>query len=116
MCVKLCTLCGHVAGHRIGQGQVHVVPAHQEVFSHANPFQIQFPIDFGDLDEAQIRGAAAHIRYHDQITHLNHISPFAAVSVDPGIKRGLGLLQQGGFGKPCHFRRFNGKIPGHCVK
>ena len=49
--------------HSIGQGQVHVVTAKQDVLADGHPLQFQLATLIRDRDQAEVGGAAADIAH-----------------------------------------------------
>ena len=48
--IELHALFGKKPGHIMGQGQIHVVAAHQQMIADGNALQDQFALFFGDAD------------------------------------------------------------------
>ena len=59
--VELHALFGEPAGDVMGQGQVHVVAAHQQVIADGDPPQDQFALLLGGADQRQVGRAAADV-------------------------------------------------------
>ncbi len=59
--VDLRAVRGQIAGDGVGQREIDVVAAEQDVFADGDAFQLQFAFAFGDGDQGEIGGAAADI-------------------------------------------------------
>ncbi len=92
--VELFAFGGQAARDAVGQGQVHVVAAEQDVFAHGHAVQLQVAGVFGDGNEREVAGAAAHIDDEDHVAHLHLLAPVARTAGDPAVERGLGFFQQ----------------------
>ena len=54
--------CRHARFHQVGQRQVHIVAAEYQMVAHAAARELGFAIVIeGDVDQAEIGGAAAHV-------------------------------------------------------
>ena len=65
--IELHALLGEAAGDVVGQRQIHVVAAHQQVIADGDAPQHQFALLFGDADERQVGGAAADVADQQRI-------------------------------------------------
>ena len=89
---------------RIGQRQIHVVAAEQDVFADADALELQRAGDIGHRNQAEVRGAAADVADQDDVARRHRVAPLPAGLRGPGIEGRLRLLQQrdaaqsGGFG------------------
>ena len=79
---------------RIGQRQIHVVAAEQDVFADADALQLQVAGDIGHRDQAEIGGAAADVAHQDDVARRHRIAPLPAGPRGPGIEGRLRFLQQ----------------------
>ena len=92
--VELHALFGEASGDEMGQGQVHVVAADQQVVAHGQPLQDQFALLFGHADQRQVGGAAADIADQQGIADGEALPPALAAVGQPGIDGRLRLLQE----------------------
>jgi hypothetical protein len=63
---------------RIGQGQIHVVAAQENMFADADAFQFQAARDICDSDQAEIGCPAADVADQDDIAVSNQVAPCSA--------------------------------------
>ena len=68
---------------RIGQRQIHVVAAEQDVLADADALELQVAVDIGDGDQAEIGGAAADVADEDDVArrHQRRATPCPACAV-----------------------------------
>jgi len=78
----------------VGQRQIHVVAAQEDMLAHRDAVQFQGTVLLGDGDQRQIRGATAHVHHQDQIAHLHLLAPVTLGGLDPAVERRLGFFQQ----------------------
>ena len=109
----------------VGEGEVHVVPAQQDMFAHRDAVQFQAlgqPVRvFRHGDETEVGGAAADVHHQDQVACGHLFGPGGnAVLVlrmgDPGVEGGLRLLQQRDVAESCIDRRLVGQGARHLVE
>ena len=78
----------------MGQRQIHVVPAQEDVIADSHARQHELTRLFADGDEGQVGGAAAQVADQDDVADFHLLAPPVLADVDPGVKRGLRLLEQ----------------------
>src|SRR5580698_5266311 len=59
--IDFSALRGEGAGYRMGQGEIDVVAAEQDVFAYRDALELQLTGLLGDSDQGEIGGAAADI-------------------------------------------------------
>jgi hypothetical protein len=64
------------------------------VVANGDAFQRQFAVLFGNHNEAEIRGAAAHVAHEDEVADLNSAAPGITLAFKPRVKGSLRLFQQ----------------------
>ena len=80
--------------HGVGQREIDVVAAEQDVFADGDAFELQFAGLLGDRDQREIGGAAADIDHQNQIALLDALAP-VGMPLDPGVEGGLRLFEHG---------------------
>jgi hypothetical protein len=78
---------------RVGQREVHVVAAEQDVVAHRDALEGQLAIVLEHRDQREVRGAAAHVYHQQHLTEAQLLAPVGA-PLEPAVERGLRLLQQ----------------------
>ncbi len=86
---------GNVRGDRVGQGQVHVVAAQEDVLADGQPREDQVARFILDGDQGEVGRSAADVADQDDIAGLHLLAPVLALAGEPGVKRGLRLFEQG---------------------
>ena len=109
-------LAAKPCGRGVGQGQVHVVAAQQDVVADRHAGQHQLARLLADGDQRQVGGAAAHVADQHHVADLDLLAPLVVAGVDPGIKGGLRLLQQGDVLQAGGAGRLDGQLAGHGVE
>jgi hypothetical protein len=79
---------------RVGERQIHVVAAKQNVFADADPLQLQDALGICNSDQAEIGGAATDVADQDDIAGSDQVAPCSARLRRPGVECRLWLLQQ----------------------
>ena len=92
--VKLLALGRQLAGHHMGQRQVHVVAAQQNMFAHGDAVQFQLAALLQHRNQRKVAGAAAHVDDQDDVAGLDLFAPAPAAALNPVVKRGLRLFKQ----------------------
>ena len=92
--IELDALFGETAGHVMGQGQVHVVAAHEQVIADRDPPQHQLALLLGGADERQIGRAAADVADQQRVAHGEPPPPALAGGGQPGVNGCLRLFEQ----------------------
>ncbi len=115
--VELGSLFGKAAGDEMGQGQVHVVAADQQVISHGHAAQHQFAAFLGHGHQREVGRAAAHVADQQRIAQLQGPPPAVAAIGQPGIDGRLRLFQQDQIvGQAGGQRRLAGQLAGAGVE
>ena len=78
----------------MGQSQIHVVAAYQQVIADGNSPQHQFTMFLGSTHEGQVRRTAAHIAYQQRVAHGQRAPPTFTRSSQPCINRCLRFFNQ----------------------
>ncbi len=94
--VELGAIRGQFTGHEVGQRQVHIVAAQQDVVAHGHAVRFELAIAFQDRDQREVAGAAADVDHQDDVARLHLLAPAAAAALDPAVQGRLRLFQQGG--------------------
>ena len=92
--IELDALFGEAAGDEMGQGEVHVVAADQQMVADGQPLQDQFALLLGHADQRQVGGAAADVADQQRIAQREALPPALAAIGQPGIDGRLRLFQQ----------------------
>ena len=101
---------------RVGQRQVHVVAAEQDVLADADALQLQVAGVIGHGDQAEVGGAAADVAHQDDVAGLDRVAPLPASLRGPGVEGGLRFLQQRDVAQPGGLGRFGGQAARHLVE
>ncbi len=108
---------GKAAGDEVGQGQVHVVAADQQVIAHGHAAQHQFAAFFGHGHQREVGRAAAHVADQQRIAQLQGPPPAVAAVGQPGIDGRLRLFEQDQVvGQPGCQGRLAGQLAGAGVE
>jgi hypothetical protein len=89
------------------QRQVHVVAAEQQVLAHRHAPRLQAAVLLAEQDGGKVAGASADVDHQHQIADRQVRAPGVTSLVEPGIKRGLRLLEQGQLIEPGRERRLH---------
>ena len=81
-------------GDLMGQGQIHVVAADQNMVADGDPPQAKLAFLFGHADQREIGRAAADVANQQRIADFQFAPPAIAPIRQPGIHRRLRLFQQ----------------------
>ena len=92
--VQLFAFGGQLARHAIGQRQVHVVAAEQNVLAHGNALQLEVAIALQHGDQREVGRTTAHVHHQDDVAMLDLLAPCAVAGLNPTVQRCLGLFQQ----------------------
>ena len=92
--IELHALLGEPAGHVMGQGQVHVVAAHQQVIADGDSPQHQLALLLGGADQRQVGRAAADVADQQRVADRKRSPPALAGRGQPGVDGRLRLFQQ----------------------
>ena len=79
---------------RIGQRQIHVVTAEQDVFADADALELKRAGDIGHRNQAEVRGAAADVADQDDVARRHRVAPLPVGLRGPGVEGRLRLLEQ----------------------
>ena len=78
----------------VGQREIHIVAAEQDVFADADALQLQVAGDVGHRDQAEVGGAAADVAHQDEVARCHRVAPLPASPRGPGVEGSLRFLQQ----------------------
>jgi hypothetical protein len=101
---------------RVGQRQVHVVAAEQDVLADADALQLRITGDVDHGDQAEICGTAADVAHQDDVAGRDGIAPLPASLRRPGVERGLRFLQQHDLAQTGGLGRFRGQAARYFVE
>ncbi|MNT64332.1 hypothetical protein D3C72_2022240 [compost metagenome] len=93
--VQLGAVGGQLAGHQVGQRQVHIVATEQDVFTDCHAMRFQHAVALEHGDQRKVAGAAAHVDDQDDVARLDFLAPAAFAGLDPAVQGRLRLFQQG---------------------
>ncbi len=79
---------------RIGQRQIHVVAAEQDVLADADALELQGAGGVGHRDQAEVGGAAADVADQNDVARRHRVAPLPVGLRGPGVEGRLRLLQQ----------------------
>ena len=85
-------LAARSAGDSVGEGEIDVIAAEQDVFADGDAFELQFAVLFGDGDEREIGGASADIDDEHEVAFVDALTP-VGMALDPGVEGGLRLFE-----------------------
>ncbi len=71
---------GQVRGHGVGQGEVHVVAAEQDVLADGEAVEGEVAVLLADADQGEVGGAAADVADEDDVADLHSLPPGVAVA------------------------------------
>jgi hypothetical protein len=77
--VELAALRRELAGDGIGQRQVHVVAAEQDVLADRDAVQFEVAVAFEHGDQREVAGAAADIDDQDDVARPHLLAPAPAL-------------------------------------
>ena len=98
----------HLQG--IGQRQIHVVAAEQDVVADRDAVQQQVAVLFGHGNQRQVGRAAADIHHEDDIARFDLLAPASFTALYPAVQSGLGLFQQHRLPQPHGMRGLHGQF------
>ena len=78
-------------GHGIGQGEVHVVAAEQDVLADGQPGQGEVAPLVGHRDQGEVGRPAADVADQDDIADLHLLPPLVALRREPGVETRPGV-------------------------
>jgi hypothetical protein len=115
--IELQSFFREAAGHEMGQGQVHIVAAHQQMIADGHAPQDQFALFFRDRDERQVGRAAAHVTDQQRIAQLERLAPLLATVGQPGVDGRLRFFQQDEIVRQARGQgRFAGQLAGRGIE
>ena len=100
----------------VGEREVHVVAAEQEVLADADAFEREISAARRDGDEAEIRGAAADVADEHDVAGADLGAPIGSGLGGPGVERGLRFFEQDDVGQARGFGGFVGEVSGDFVE
>ena len=59
----------------VGQCEIHVIAAEQDVLAHADALDLKVAIFFADRDKAEVSRSAAHVADEDDVSCSYLVSP-----------------------------------------
>ena len=86
-------------GDMVGQRQIHVVAAHQQMVADGQPLQLQLSFGLGDFDQCQVGRAAADVTHQQAIADVQELAPAFTLRGEPGVHGRLRFLQQDQVGR-----------------
>jgi hypothetical protein len=92
--IELDVFLGELARHEVGQREIHVVAADQQMFADRQARKRQLASLLGHAYERQVGRAAAHIAHQQRLAHLQEPPPPLAHRRQPGIHGRLRLFEQ----------------------
>ena len=92
--VEFDPLARELAGHKVGQREIHVVAAGQNVVAHGRAFEDELAFFFGYANQGEVGGAAAHVADEQRVSQGQLLPPPLALIGQPGIHGRLRLLEQ----------------------
>ena len=102
--------------HGVGECQVHIVAAEQDVLADADAFEFELAVDVGDGDQAEIGGSATDVADEDDVAGGDEVMPGFSGLRGPGVEGGLRLLQQGDVAETGGFGGFGGEASGDLIE
>ena len=93
----------------VGEGEVHVVAAEQDVFSDGHALELERAVALGGEDGRKV-ARAADVDDQEHVTDAEFFAPRVALHVDPRVERGLGFLEQREVREPRGRGRFDGEV------
>ncbi len=100
----------------VGERQVHVVPAQQDVLADGQTREDQVAGLLGHGDQGEVGGAAADVADEDHVADLHVLPPVVPPRREPGVKGGLRFFQQRDVLEPRLAGGLDRQLAGHCVE
>ena len=100
----------------VGERQIHVVAAEEDVFADADALQRQLAVPLGDGDEAEVGGAAADVADQDDVARRDLATPLLSRLRGPRVERRQRLLEQDDLAEAGGLRRLGGQVSRHLVE
>ena len=85
---------GQGRGDGVGQGEVHVVAAEQDVLADGQAGQGEVAALVGHGDQGEVGRPAADVADEEEVADLDLLPPAVALRGEPGVEGGLRLLQE----------------------
>ncbi len=92
--VKGMSLLLKFGGDVMGQRQIHVVAAEQQVVSDRQPLQAQFPVSVVQADQREVGRAATDVDHQHHVASGHQVTPVVFGRRKASIHRRLRLFQQ----------------------
>src|SRR6185295_7577779 len=73
--------------HGVGEGEVHVVAAEEDVIADGDALELEIAARVLDGDEGEVGGAAAHVADEDDVARAQLLAPAIAGGGEPGVER-----------------------------
>jgi hypothetical protein len=99
-----------LACDQVGQREVHVVAAQQDMVADGDAVRFQLAVALEDGDQREVAGAAADVDHQHDVAGLHLLAPAAAAALDPAVQGRLRLFQQGRAAVAGVARRFGGQF------
>ena len=107
---------GQRRGDGVGQGEVHVVAAEQDVLADGQPGQGEVAPLVGHGDQGEVGRAAADVADQEDVADLDLLPPLVALRGEPGVEGGLRLLEQRDLLRARPPRGLDGQLAGDGVE
>ena len=114
--VELHALRFQLRADQVGQREVDVVAAEQDVIAHRHAGEGEAAVVLAHLNEGEIAGAAAHVHHQDDVGGPDLGAPLFPGGIDPGVERGLRFFQQRQLAQARVRRRRHRQLARHRIK
>jgi hypothetical protein len=96
--------------HDVGEREIHVVAAEQDVVPHGHAGQLQRAPLVERSNRRKVSGTAADVHHENDVPWPHLRAPPIAHRIDPGVQRRLGLFEQREALDPRGHRRLHGQL------
>jgi hypothetical protein len=93
----------------VGEREVHVVAAEEQVFPDCDAFQGEVALMLGHRDQAEVRRATADVADQQKVSGLHLRAPGRALTLQPSVECRLRLFEQCDLSEPGLGRGFQGE-------
>ena len=100
----------------IGQRQIHIVAAEQDMLADADAVEVEDAVLLRDGDQAEVSGSAADIADQDDVAAADLSAPVLSSLRRPCVERRQGLLQQDDLAEAGGFRGLRRQISRNIVE
>ncbi len=83
----------------VGEGEIHVVAAEEEMVADADAVELEVAAGFADGDEAEVDGAAADVANEDDLAGFYLFAPGFAGGGEPGVESGERFFEESWIGE-----------------